>query len=667
MAERAVGTDLAAGTEPAAALEHYRRMLTIRLFEERCLALSAEFIAGSIHLCGGQEAIPVGAREALELGDRVVATYRGHGWAIEWGVPLTELLAEICHRAGGVNGGRAGSAYVMAPELGFIGENSIVGAGIPIATGVGLAAKLAGSGRVCVVSIGDGAMNQGATHEGLNFAAVRALPVVFIVENNDWSEMTPIAQTARLNDLSERANAYGMPGLSLDGNDPDAVRVAVTRAAERARNGSGPTLLEAKTVRLMAHYNRDIEHYRSAEDKTAGKERDPLPRLRAKLLQDGTPESELAALETRINRELDEIVEHVLAMPAPLPASAGDHVVAMPAPRAAGDTPGERHEMPYWQAVKSALRAELSTRAETLVYGEDVGFAGGIFGCTRGLQSEFGPERVFDTPISESAILGSAVGAAIEGMRPVVEIMWGDFMLVALDQLINQAANVRYITRGTRSVPLVVRTQQGATPGSCAQHSQSLEALLCHIPGLRVGIPSRPDDAYSMLRAAINDPDPTVVIEARSLYATRGEVQLLDTAPPIGGAAFRRRGGALAIISWGPMALVAERAAESLAAEQIEASVLDLRWLAPLDDEAIAEAVDSAGGRVLVVHEANATGGFGAEVAARIGERLFPSLTAPVQRLATPDARIPAAPILQAELIPNRESIVAAARGLVRT
>ena len=642
-------------------------MVTIRRFEERCLQLSADEIAGSIHLCGGQEAIPVGARAALEPDDKAVATYRGHGWAIEWGIPLVDLLAEICQRAGGINGGRAGSPYLTAPQYGFIGENSIVGAGVPIATGVALAAKLAETERVCIVSIGDGAMNQGATHEGLNFAAVRELPVIFVVENNDWSEMTPISETAKLADLAERAAAYGMPGVTVDGNDPDAVRVAVEAAAARARSGSGPTLIEAKTVRLMAHYNRDIEHYRTSEDKERGKQRDPLPRLRAHLLEAGFADSELETLEKDVGAELDDVVEQVLAMPKPDPAGARDHVVAHPSPAPPPSAPAATEEMTFWQAVNSALRAELSARPELLVYGEDVGFAGGIFGCTRGLQKEFGRERVFDTPISESAILGSAVGAAIEGMRPVVEIMWADFMLVALDQLVNQAANVRYLARGGLSAPLVVRTQQGATPGSCAQHSQSLEALLAHVPGLRVGMPSRPDDAYSMLRAAIGDPDPTIVIEARGLYQTKGEVLLLDTAPPIGGAAFRRRGADVAIISWGPMSLQAERAADELSGQGIQASVLDLRWLAPLDDEAIAEAVSTGGGRVLVVHEANLTGGFGAEVAARIGERFFSVLKAPIRRLATPDVRIPSAPALQTALIPGPSAIVEAARELVET
>ena len=376
------------------------------------------------------------------------------------------------------------------------------------------------------------------------------------------------------------------------------------------------------------------------------------------------PTAEITAVETAVIEELDAVTTAALAMPAPDPATAGDHVFApsRPRPRVAGQASSE---LPYWRAVNQALRDELATRPELVVYGEDVGFPGGIFGCTRGLQNEFGVERVFDTPISESAILGSAIGASLEGMRPVVEIMWADFMLVALDQLVNQAANVRYITQGRQSVPIVVRMQQGATPGSCAQHSQSLEALLAHVPGLRIGLPAHPDDAYRMLRAAIDDPDPTIIIEARGLYQTKGPVSPAGPVESIGGATFRRRGNDVAIIAWGAMSLKAEAAADRLLAEGIAASVLDLRWLSPLDEEAIAEAVTGAGGRVLVVHEANLTGGFGAEIAARIGERFFEELDSPVRRVATPNVRIPSAPALQEALVPQVRDIVEAARRLV--
>jgi 2-oxoisovalerate dehydrogenase E1 component len=647
--------------------EAYRRMLTIRLFEQRCIDLGGEVIAGSVHLCGGQEAIPVGARSVLEPDDRVVATYRGHGWAIEWGIPLAGLMGEICHRAGGVNGGRAGSPYLMAPERGFIGENSIVGAGIPIGAGVAMASKLTGTGRVCIVSVGEGAMNQGSTHEGLNFAAARDLPVIFIVENNEWSEMTPSNATSRLASPARRAAAYGIPGLTVDGADPVAVGAAVEEAAERARGGLGPTLIEAKAPRLMAHYNRDVEHYRTDEDKLADRVRDPLPLLRTRLVENGVGDDEIAMIEAAALDAVDVATAAALAMSPPDPATAREHVAATPpsAQPTAFDESAE--ELPFWQAVNRALQHELESRPELLVYGEDVGFPGGIFGCTRGLQSNFGADRVFDTPISESAILGSAIGAAIEGMRPVVEIMWADFMLVALDQLVNQAANVRYVTRGERSVPIVVRMQQGATPGSCAQHSQSLEALLAHIPGLRVGLPSRPHDAYHMLRAAVADADPTIVIEARGLYQTKGPVALGGPVEPIGGATFRRRGHDIAIVTWGTVTSKCEEAAVVLAAEGIEANVLDLRWLSPLDEAAIAEAVIEGGGRVLVVHEANTTGGFGAEIAARIAQQLFEELDAPIVRLGAKDVRIPAAPVLQEAVLPQVSSIVEAARQLVGT
>jgi 2-oxoisovalerate dehydrogenase E1 component len=676
-------TDTSAPPQSAiTTLDAYLRMFAIRSFERRCLALSADTIAGSVHLCGGQEAIPVGARAALRDGDRVVATYRGHGWAIEWGIPPLDLLGEIAHRAGGVNGGRAGSPYLMDPARGFIGENSIVGAGIPIGAGVAMAARARADDRVCVVSVGDGAMNQGAGHEGINFAAVRDLPVIFVVENNAWSEMTPISSTTRVANLSERAAGYGIPGVTIDGNDPFAVAAAVAAAAERARSGRGPSLIEATTVRLMAHYNRDIEHYRTEEDKELSRTLDPLPKLRSRLLAEGMDDAEIAALEGEVETELDGVVARVLAMPHPDPATALDHVVAMPARvtaaaggatagggTAGGGTPedGTPRTMPYWRGVNEALRAELAARPEMLVYGEDVGHAGGIFGATRQLQKEFGADRVFDTPISESAILGSAVGAAIEGMRPVVEIMWADFLFVALDQLVNQAANIRYISRGARSVPIVVRTQQGPTPGSCAQHSQCVEALLAHIPGLRVGLPAHPDDAYSMLRAAIDDPDPTVIIEARGLYTGKGEVLPLAAAPPIGGAAWRRRGGDVAIISWGSMSRTAEAAAGELEAAGVEATVLDLRWLNPLDEEAIAEAVATTAGRVIVAHEAPVTGGFGAEIAARIAERHAALLAAPVVRLGAAEVPMPAAPVLQAAVLPRVQTIAAAALRLVRS
>lgn len=649
------------------AADAYRQMALIRAFEERCLELATEgLVAGSVHTCAGQEAVPVGAMAALDGADRVVATYRGHGWAIACGVPIDGLLGEICQRAGGVNGGRAGSPLLSAPEHRLLGENSIVGAGVPISTGVALAMRAQPGERLVLVSIGDGAMNQGATHEGLVFAAARSLPVLVVCENNGWSEMTPIDRMIR-GTLADRVAGYGIESQVVDGGDPLAVHEAVARASARIRAGEGPVFLECRTVRLFGHYNRDIEHYRPKEDRELAEREEPLRRLRALSLESGSPKAgELDRIDAEVAAELDRATDAVRAMPPPDPETARDHVCADIDPVGGFDLPiddepaEESTTLTYQKAVNEALRAELAGRSDVLVYGEDVGHAGGIFGVSRALQDEFGPDRVFDTPIAESAILGSAVGAAMLGMRPVVEIMWADFLLVALDQLLNQAANVRYLSRGKVSAPLVVRTQQGVTPGSCAQHSQSLEALLAHVPGICVGLPATAQDAYAMLRAATAHPDPCILIEARSMYQEKGPVRLDLPVEPVGGARLKRAGSDVIVVTWGTMLEPALAAARALEEDGISAGVLDLRWLRPLDDAALVEAVARASGRVVVAHEANVTGGFGAEVAARIQDLCFDELDAPVRRVGSPDVRMPSAPVLQQALVPGAEEIARA-------
>jgi 2-oxoisovalerate dehydrogenase E1 component len=651
----------------AFARDAYRAMLITRAIEQHCLDLSGQMppgVAGSIHLCAGQEAIPVGAMAALDAKtDRVVATYRGHGWALAGSLTPEEVLAEIRHRATGINGGRAGSALITAPWAGFIGENSIVGAGGPIACGVALAAKLKKTGGVAIVSFGDGATSQGALHEALVFAAAYALPVIFVCEHNGWSELTRSSEIIKVDRLAKRASGYGMSGVTIDGADPVAVRDTIAQAASQARSGDGPSFIECKVSRLWGHYNRDVEHYRSKEDKADATANDPIPRLAERLRQSGVADADLEKIRSDVALQIAALTEKVAAAPAPDPKSVRLHVTgAIPAP-ASPKARSEPVETTVIGAINEALRRILAEDPTALLYGEDVGKSGGIFGAARNLQKDFGADRVFDTPIAEAAILGSAIGAALQGMRPVVEIMWVDFMLVALDQIINQAANFRYVTQGRATVPLVIRTQQGVTPGSCAQHSQSLEALLFHIPGLLLGIPATAQDAYDMLRTAAKAEDPTILIEARGLYQ-RKEMVAFDRAPdPIGKAIRAREGKDLAIISWGSSVLEALDAAEKLKGEGIAAAVLNLRWLAPLDEAAILSLVRECGGRALVVHEANRTGGVGAEIAARITEQQRGAI---VHRLATPDMRIPAAPVLQAALLPKAEAIAAAARALAQ-
>lgn len=649
-------------------LADFRQMLTIRAFEEAAMQLSLDGeIAGSIHLCFGQEAIPVGAARSLAPTDTVLATYRGHGWAIAKGSELTALMAELLHRADGTNGGRAGSPMLSDPDRGFLGENSIVGAGYPIANGVALASKQLGQGRVSLVSVGDGAMNQGGVTEALVFGAAYDLPVIFVCENNEWAEMTPISAINRGDDLPARAKALGIASFSVDGNDPDAVADVVARAAALCRAGEGPVFVEARTKRLRGHYNKDIEHYRPKDDKESAVAADPIPRLRARLLDQGVGEEELQQIEREVADRVAEAVAQARQSELPDPVSALAHLYAEgeDGSTVADSTSEQATVLTYQRAVNRALTQELEERDEVVLFGEDIGVAGGTFGATRSLQKRFGQARIFDTPIAETAIIGAAIGSSIAGLRPVIEIMWADFLFVAFDQLINQASNVRYINRGRLSAPLTIRMQQGVTPGSCAQHSQNIEALLAHIPGIKVGLAATAQDAYAMLRAAVADDDPVVVIESRALYQESGPVDLGAPIQRVGGARFHARGSDVAIITWGNTLGRALAAADRLREDGTEATVLDLRWLRPLDTASIDAAVAAAGGRVVVLHEATRTGGFGAEVAQYITEHHFAALRAPVVRVATPDVRMPSSPTLQEAVLPAVEHVVAAVRGLL--
>jgi 2-oxoisovalerate dehydrogenase E1 component len=634
--------------------EPYATMRLIRRFEEQLLEMRREnMFVGSTHLCLGQENVPAVVSSRLAQSDRVIGTYRGHGWALALGAEPEALFAEVLGRETGVNGGRGGSAYLSSPGTRFLGENSIVGAGLPIANGVGMAMSMIGDGAIAVVDFGDGATNQGASHEALVFAVARNLPVLFVCENNGWSEMTPIAATVPGTTLAARAGSYGMPAEQVDGHNSVSLLEAVDRAVAQVRAG-GPAFLEISVPRLGGHYNADIEHYRPAEDKELAMGRDPLAAVRLELEQQSPGEAD------RIDAEVEERLEAALACALAAPLAWSDpvaHVVSSGVVPRPATLPTDAEERNFGQAANLALHDAMTADARVVVFGEDVAIPGGVFGVTRNLLKEFGGQRVFDTPISESAILGAAVGASQSGLRPVVEIMWADFLLVALDQLVNQAANVRYLSRGIITAPMVVRTQQGTSPGSCAQHSQSLEAVLAHIPGLKVGIPSNPQDAYTMLRAAINDPDPCVIIESRMMYLEKGAVDTGQPVEAVGGARLERQGTDALIVSWGRMMQESRRAADQLASAGVDVGLLDLRWIAPLDFTAVLSAVRSHGGRVVIAHEATRTGGFGAELSARIHEAMDLEDPVFVRRVATPDTRIPAAPSLLADLVPNASTI----------
>jgi len=321
-------------------------------------------------------------------------------------------------------------------------------------------------------------------------------------------------------------------------------------------------------------------------------------------------------------------------------------------------------EISYLEALREALSQEMRRNPEVFLIGEDIGVYGGAFGVTRGILEEFGPERVRDTPISEAAIAGAATGAALMGMRPVMEIMFMDFMTISMNQLVNQAAKIRFMFGGKASIPMVIRTPAGSGTGAAAQHSQSLEAWFIHVPGIKVVAPATPSDAKGLLIAAIRDNNPVLFLEHKLLYGNKGPVPAESYTIPLGQAKVRREGSHATILAYSIMVIRALEAAERLAAEGIQVEVVDLRSLKPLDKETIARSVSKTG-RVLIVHEAPQTGGFGGELAAVVAESdAFHYLDAPIRRLAGRDIPIPYNRVLERAAVPQVEDIVAAARAL---
>ena len=648
----------------------YRLMLLIRRCEEAIGRLLNEgLVHGTAHLSIGQEAVPVGFCSELTSDDYLTTTYRGHGWALAKGVDLTGFFAELFGRETGVCRGRGGSMHLCDMSVGLIGASGIVGGGLPIAAGSAWAAQVRGTDQVAIASFGDGATNIGTFHESVNLAAVWQLPVVFVCENNLYGEFTPARETCLLMDLAERAAAYGIPGRVVDGNDVAAVRAVAAEAISRARGGGGPTLVEAKTYRHRGHSRNDPGTYRPEAEVAAWLLRDPLVLARERLAElagwDDASERELAA---SVGAEIERAVAAASEGAFPDPGALGEHVYAALADTASdtrgpGGTAAESRSLTYREAVREGLAEELRRDSSVVFFGEDVAAAGGVFKVTPGLQEEFGAARVRDTPISENALIGMAIGAAAGGLRPVVEIMFADFLANAFDQLVNHAAKLRYMSGGQLELPLVVRSAHGGGIGFAAQHSQAATSWLLPFPGIKIVAPSTPEDAKLLLQAAIRDPNPVLFLEHKALYGVRGTVQPDAPLPVLGTPRVHRAGGDLTILALAGTVAKALAAAAVLATEGIECEVIDLRGLVPLDDEPLAASLRRTG-RLLVVEEEPAQGGWAGAVVTRLVQSAWPSLKAAPRVVSGADVPIPYGPVLEAAYQPSADAIAAAARSM---
>lgn len=645
----------------------FREMVRIRAFEDKAIDLFKEgAVKGSAHSYVGEEAIAAGVAMSLRADDFVTSNHRGHGHCLVKGANMRRMMAELLGRQDGYCQGLGGSMHIADLSLNILGSNGIVGAGIGLAIGAALAAKLDGSDRVGIAFFGDGASSEGLFHEALNLAAVWKLPVVFVCENNQYGLSTPSRLVISGETIAARAAAYGIPGEKIDGNDVEEVYRAANVAIARARAGEGPSLIEALTYRWGEHSMRaNLPRYRSVEEEDTWKTRDPIKSLREQLSHSGVKQDVTASIQSEADAEVEDAVTFAKASAPPsetimYPAvmsslKAGDQVLP---------PPGDR-KLSFVQALNEAIGQEMGRDDSVFIMGEDIARIGGVFGVTRGLIEKFGEDRVRDTPISEQALAAAGVGAAIAGKRPIVELQFFDFVTLAMDMIVNQAAKFRFMLGGTPKVPLVIRGPQGGGVRLAAQHSQSLEAWFAHVPGLVVVAPSTPYDAKGLLISAIRDDNPVIFLEHKLLYLG-GESPVPEEmyAIPLGKADIKRPGKDVTIVATLAMVPRALQAAEFLARDGISVEVIDPRTIKPFDIETVVASIRKTH-RCVVVHEAWKTGGFGGEIVAQIMEHAFDWLDAPVMRVCAPDVPMPYNDELEREVIPSAARIEQAVRDLI--
>ena len=707
----------------------------IRFFEEKVFELLGQnIIKGASHLYAGEEAIAVGAIAAIERGDVIGSTHRGHGHCGAIGNKYADteqdrqnhwnqMMAELMGKETGYCKGRGGSMHIAEVEKNNnLGSTGIVGGNQPAAVGAALAEKYKKTGKVVLSFFGDGSTNCGSFHESMNLASVLKLPLVAIIENNLYGMSVPFSgsevegtlRASNIEHIAQRAAAYGVPAVIADGQDAAAMFLAVRDAVKTARAKNQMTIIEAKTYRWYGHSRSDPRAYRTKAEEKAWHDRDPITVLRKKLLDEKLcPEKQLDQIKDKAFETIETATKFGVDSPWPDVADltkdvyielsydndvieadkinsrkAAEATQAFDAAMAASTARTKKEKiqlcrgqiksqfgmdvMTIGQAVVAAQDEELTRDKNVIIMGEDVGLYGGAYQATAGLSKKHGTDRVIDTAISEAAIAGSAVGAALRGLRPIAEIMYVDFVSIAMDQLVHVGAYNRYMFGGKAKVPMVLRTEGGVGRCIAAHHSESLEAWLMHTPGLYVVMPSTPYDAKGLLKAAIRSDNPVVFIEHKSTYGQLGAVPEGEYIIPLGVADIKKAGKDATIVSYSRMAMYSLAAAKILSEQHgIEAEVIDVRTLKPLDMDTIAESVRKTG-RLITVSEGFCTCGAGREIAGRLMEYEFSDgtggfdyLDAPPRNLAAADVPPPMSEPLENASIPSVEQIVETVKAIV--
>ena len=631
----------------------YKSILLPRLIEDKMLILLRQGKISKWFSGMGQEAISVGATLAMENDEFILPMHRNLGVFTSREVDLFRLFSQFQGKADGFTKGRDRSFHFGTKEHNIVGMISHLGPQLGIADGVALAEKLDKSGKSTLVFSGDGGASEGDFHEALNVAAVWDLPVIFIIENNQWGLSTPSSQQFRCKQFIDKGIGYGMETMQVDGNNILEVYHAVKEIKKQQQKEAKPFLLEVMTFRMRGHEEASGTKYypEGLQDEWAIK--DPVSNyesflLSEKIITEIQIEEIRADINQRINADWKRSFENP-AIESEALVEINDVYKDFNLELSSPDT-SKTKEIRFIDAISQGLFQSMEKYPESVIMGQDIGKYGGVFKVTEGFVEQFGEERVRNTPLCESAIVGAALGLSIKGRKAIMEMQFADFVTVGFNQIVNNLAKLHY--RWGENADVVIRMPTGAGVGAGPFHSQSNEAWFFHTPGLKIVYPSSPEDAKGLMTAAIEDPNPVMFFEHKALYRSiTGPVPEEYYNTEIGKANLINEGDEVSIITYG---MGVHWAKETINKHNINADLLDLRTLLPLDKDAIFKSVNKTG-KAIILHEDCLTGGIGGEISALINEHCFENLDAPVMRCASMDTPVPFAADLERTFLANNQ------------
>lgn len=662
--------EIAQSQKQKQAISVYKSMLLSRFMDEKMSKLVRQNKGTTFHLSMvGHEMIgSVCGHFLTSKKDWGFPYYRDRGFAIGLGACPVDLLGSFLARSvPNHSGGRMMPEHFSQPDLKIPCQSSCVGSQFLQAVGTALGIKLQGKDEVVYVSAGDGATSQGDFHEALNFASIHALPILFVIHDNGWAISVPSHEQTAGGACEKFGRGYdGLNTISVNGCDYPSFSASVSSSIARARKGEGPSLIVAKVPRIGPHSSSDDpKKYKTQSQCAQDLERDPVTTMESYLIQENyLSKDKIEKIREEVSEQIEKASQQAEKIPFPIKESATTKLfkeVDLPIKES-----NPKEPVVMMDALNHALQEEMERDEGVVVFGQDVAHGkGGVFGITRSLTQTFGEKRCFNTPLAESTIVGIATGLSFNGFhKPVAEIQFADYSWTGMNQLMNELASIYYRSNGQWNCPVVIRMPYGGYIQGGPYHSQSIEAFLCHCPGLKVVIPSNAADAKRLLKSAIRDPNPVIFLEHKALYRQRSFCATAEPSAeellPFGKANLLKEGDDLTMITWGMISMMGAQLAEMLKKEGITIDLIDLRTLSPLDKDTIYTSVKKTG-KVLIAHEAVKTCGFGAELAAMLSEELFSYLDAPICRIGAKHCVVPFCKDLEEVVLPQMEDLKQAA------